>query len=106
MLILQHYLQQLIIDFGMSSKVPHIGHWRSNCPMEKYSADEAKSFEDKCTFLSPFHFLSDDFDMESHGFDLDTLRNKANKKGSFHKTLEHWYHIGASPSVIDTIEND
>ena len=28
-------------------------------------------------FLSPFHSLSDDFDMDSHDFDFDTLRNKA-----------------------------
>ena len=53
----------------------------------------------------PFHSLSDDFDMDSHDFDFDTLRNKANVKESLHKNLEHWHHIGANPSVIDTTEN-
>ena len=48
--------------------------------------------------LSPFHSLSDKFD-------FDILRNKANVKESLHKNLEHWHHIGANPSVIDTIEN-
>ena len=42
--------------------------------MEEISENEA--FEDKCSFLSPFHFLSDDFDMDSHNFDFDILRNK------------------------------
>ena len=53
----------------------------------------------------PFHSLSDDFDMDSHDFDFDTLRNKANVKESLHKSLDHWRHIGANHSVIDTIEN-
>ena len=56
--------------------------------------------------MSPFYSLSDDFDMDSHNFDFDILRNKANVKESLHKNLEHWHHIGANPSVIDTIEND
>ena len=56
-------------------------------------------------FLSPFHSLSDDFDMVSHDFDFDTLRNKAKVKESLHKNLEHWHHIGANHLVIDTIEN-
>ena len=55
--------------------------------------------------MSPFHSLSDDFDMDSHNFDFDILRNKANVKESLHKNLEHWHHIGPNPSVIDTIEN-
>ena len=55
--------------------------------------------------MSLFHSLSDDFDMDSHDFDFDTLRNKANVKESLHKNLEHWHHIGPNPSVIDTIEN-
>ena len=38
-----------------------------------------------------------DFDMDSH--------EQANAKGSLHKNLEHWHHISANPSVIDTIEN-
>ena len=38
------------------------------------------SFEDKCTFLFPFHSLFDNFDMNSHDFDFDTLRNKAKRK--------------------------
>ena len=86
-----------------SNPVSHIGHWRSNCPMEEISENEAS--EDKCSFLSRFHFLSDDFDMDSHNFDFDILRNKANVKESLHKNLEHWHHIGPNPSVIDTIEN-
>ena len=53
----------------------------------------------------PFHSLSDDFDMDSHDFDFDTLRNKANVKESLHKSLDHWRRIGANHSVIDTIEN-
>ena len=56
--------------------------------------------------MSPFYSLSDEFDMDSHNFDLDILRNKANVKESLHKNLEHWHHIGANPSVIDTVEND
>ena len=52
-----------------------------------------------------FYSLSDDFDMDSHNFDFDILRNKANVKESLHKNLEHWHHIGPNPSVIDTIEN-
>ena len=56
-------------------------------------------------FLSPFDSLSDDFDMDSHGFDFDTLRNKPNVKESLQKNLEHWHHIGANLSVIDTIKN-
>ena len=55
---------------------------------------------------SLFHFLSDDFDMDSRDFHFDTLKNKANVKGSLHKNLEHWHHIEANLSVIDTIEND
>ena len=50
--------------------------------MEEISEDEAKPFEDKCIFLSPSQFLSDDFDMNSHDFDFDTFRNKVNVKGS------------------------
>ena len=46
------------------------------CPMEEISENEAYSFEDKCTFLSPFHSLSNDFDMDSHNFHFDILRNK------------------------------
>ena len=53
-------------------------------------------------FLPPFHYLSDDFDMDSHDFHFDTLRNTANVKESLQKKLEHWHHIGANPSVIDT----
>ena len=55
--------------------------------------------------MSPSYSLSDDFDMGSHKFDFDILRNKANVKESLHKNLEHWHHTGANPSVIDTIEN-
>ena len=56
-------------------------------------------------FLSSFHFLSDDFDMDSHNFDFDISRKKANVKESLPKNLEHWHHIGPNPSVIDAIEN-
>ena len=73
--------------------------------MDEISEDEAESFEDKCIFLSPFHFLSDDFDMDPHDFDFGTSRNKANIKGRLHKNFEHWYHIDVNPSVIETIEN-
>ena len=55
--------------------------------------------------MSPFHSLSDYFDVDFQNFDFDTLRNKANVKESLHKNLEHWHHIGPNPSVIDTIEN-
>ena len=88
------------------NSVSHIGHWQSNCPMKEISEDEAKSFENKCTFLSLFHFLSDYFDMDSRDFDFDTIRNKAKVKENLHKNLEHWYHIEANLSVVDTIEND
>ena len=56
--------------------------------------------------MPPFHFLSDHFDMDSGDFDLDTLRNKANIKGSLQEKLEHWHCIEANLPVIDTIEND
>ena len=72
--------------------------------MEKISEDEATSFERKRTFLSPFHFLSDEFDFDSHDFEFDA-RNKENVKGNLHKNLDHWYHIDANPAVIDTMEN-
>ena len=78
----------------------------TTAPMEEISEDEAESFEDKYTFLSSLHFMPDDFDIDSHNSDFDTLRNKANVKGSLRKNLEHWHHISANPSVIDTIEND
>ena len=77
----------------------------ATAPMEEISEDESESFEDKCTFLSSFQFMPDNFDMNSHNFDFNTLRNKANVKGSLRKKLEHWHYIGANPSVIDTIEN-
>ena len=53
----------------------------------------------------PFHSLSDDFDMDSHDFDFNTLRKKPNVKESLHKKLEHWDYIAANLSVIDTVEN-
>ena len=74
--------------------------------MEEISEDEAKSFKIKYTSLSLFHFLSNYIDMDSPDFDFDTLRNNANVKGSLHKNLEHWHHIEANLSVIDTIENN
>ena len=43
--------------------------------MEEISEDEAKSFEGKCTFLSPFH-LSNYFDMDSGNFDFDKVIKK------------------------------
>ena len=64
--------------------------------MEEISEDEAKPFEDKCTFLSPFHFLSNDLDMDSHDFDFDTFRNKANVKGSLYNNLDHWHNRDAN----------
>ena len=89
----------------LANPVPYNRYWQSNCPTEEFSEDEAESFEGKCTFLSLFHFLSDDFDVDSHDFELDTLRNKTNVKESLHKYLEHWHHIGVNPSDIDAIEN-
>ena len=65
--------------------------------MEEILEDEGKSFEDKCTFLSTFHFLSDDFDTDSRDFDFDTLSNKANVKGSLHDNLGHWHRVDANP---------
>ena len=56
--------------------------------MEEISEDEAESFEDKSTFLSSFHFMPDDFVIDSHNSDFDSLRNKANVKGSLRKNLE------------------
>ena len=52
--------------------------------MEEIAEDEAKSFENKCAFFSPFWFLSDDFDMDSHDFDFDNFRSKANVKENLH----------------------
>ena len=43
--------------------------------------------------------------MDFHNSDFDILMNKVNVKESLHKYLEHWHHIGANTSVIDTIEN-
>ena len=77
----------------------------ATAPMEEISEDEAESFEDKSTFLSSFHFMPDDFDIDSHNSDFDILRSRANVKVSLRKNLEHWHHIGANPSVTDTIEN-
>ena len=57
-------------------------------------------------FCDLFIFFPDDFDMDPQDIDFDTLRNKADVKGSLHKNLDRWNHIGANPSVIDTIEND
>ena len=57
--------------------------------MEEISEDIAESFEDKFTFLSPFQFLSDDFDIDSRDFNFNILRKNANVKGSSHKNLEH-----------------
>ena len=42
---------------------------------EEILEDEAESCEDKCTFLSSFHFMPDDFDIDSHNSGFDTLRN-------------------------------
>ena len=74
-------------------------------PMEEISEDEAESFEDKCTFLSSLHVMPDDFDIDSHNSDFDTLRYKVIVKRNLGKNLKHWHHIGANPFVIDTIEN-
>ena len=65
--------------------------------MEEILEDKAKSFEVKYTFLSPFHFLFDDFEMHSHDFDFDTLRNKANAKESLRNNLDHWHYIESNP---------
>ena len=56
-------------------------------------------------FLSPFHSLSNDFDMDSHNFDFDILRNKAYVKESLHKKFGALAPYRCNPSVIDTIEN-
>ena len=72
--------------------------------MEEISENSIILFKHKCTFLSPFHSLPDEFDMDSHDFDLEILRNKANAKESLQNNLEHWHHIGANPSVIDATE--
>ena len=49
--------------------------------------------------------MPDHFDIDSHNSDFDTLRKKANVKGSLRKNLEHWHYISANPSAIGTIEN-
>ena len=77
---------------------------KATAPMEEISEDEAESFEDKFTFLSSFHFILDDFDIDSHNSDFGTLRDKANVKGILRKNLEHWHHTSANPSVINTVE--
>ena len=46
--------------------------------MEETSEDEAESFEDKSTFLSSVHFITDDFDIDSRNSDFDTFKKKAN----------------------------
>ena len=36
---------------------------KETAPMEEISEDKVELFEDKCTFLSSFHFMPDDFDI-------------------------------------------
>ena len=52
----------------------------ATAPLEEISENEAESFGVKCTFLSSFHFMPEDFDMDFHDFDFDTLRDKTNVK--------------------------
>ena len=52
----------------------------ATAPLEEISENEAESFGVKCTFLSSFHFMPEDFDIDSHDFDFDTLRDKTNVK--------------------------
>ena len=94
-------LQHLIIGFGMSIKIPY---W-TLVKQLAYGRNFRKWSTDKCTFLAPFHSLSDNFDTDSHNFDFDILMKKATVKESLQKNLEHWHHIGPNPSVIDSIEN-
>ena len=91
----------------MSIKIqsPTLDTGEATALWKKISKNEASSFEDKCTFLSLFHSLSDDFDTDSQNFYFDILEEKANAKESLHKKMEHWHHTGPNPSVIDTIEN-
>ena len=84
---------------------PTLDNGEANVLWKKFQKMKHVLLKISSLFLSPFHSLSDDFDMDSHGFDFDTLRNKANVKESLHKNLDHWHHLGANPSVIDTIEN-
>ena len=98
--LVDQILQQPVLRVG------ELDTGKTTAPMAEISEDEAESFGDKCTFESSFHFMPDDFDMNSNDFDFEILRNKGNVKVSLRKNLEHMHHIGASPSVIDTIEND
>ena len=88
----------------MSIKNPKLDTGGANALWKKFQKMKHNLSKISALFLLPFHSLSD-FDMDSHNFDFDILRKKANVKESLHKNLEHWHHIGPNPSVIDTIEN-
>ena len=56
-------------------RATELGTGEATARAEEILEDEAESCEDKCTFLSSFHFMPDDFDIDSHNSDFDTLRN-------------------------------
>ena len=103
--ILQYHLQHLIIGFGMSSKSSFPYNTLSSPPIINASSRTSSHTKMATTTKAPPSPLVIDFDIYSHNSDFDTLRNKANVKGTLRKKLEHWHHIGANPSVIDTMEN-
>ena len=74
---------------------PTLGTGEATVLWKKFQKMKLKFLKISALFLSPFHPLSDDFDMDSHDFDFDTLRHKANVKESLHKNLEIWHHISA-----------
>ena len=73
-----HQIQSPTLDTGIATAL-----WKKFQKM-KHNLSKISAL-----FLSPFRSLSDDFDMDSHDFDFNTLRNKANAKESLHKNLKH-----------------
>ena len=47
---------------------------------KKFQKMKQNLLELSVLFLSSFHFMPEDFDMDFHDFDFDTLRDKTNVK--------------------------
>ena len=86
MSIQQHHLQNLIIGFGMSSKIQFLtlATGKATALWKKFQKMKP-NFSKIVYFFVTFSFLSDYFDMDSRDFDSDNLRNKANAERNLHK---------------------
>ena len=145
--ILPHYLQHLIIGFGMSSKssFPHktllsspvinargrtsshtlttatikgpppplVNQFLSNLLSVRANLTPAKKLPlwkkfqiMKQNFVKiSFHVISEDFDIDSHNSDFNTLRIKANVNRELTKKFRALSSYRRKPFVIDTKEN-